>query len=223
MALGQGAGQAPDARRRHPDAGLPGASARRRSRRWAPRRRSPSIGERLRFPVVVKPACGGSALGVRFAAAPDEVPAALIAALSYDDTVLLERHVDGRELAVSVLGGEALPIVEAVPRDEDFYDFEARYTIGRSTLPLPGRARRRRAAAEAHGARRRASFELLGCRRAARASTCCSRQATGALQVLEANAIPGHDRDEPHAAGRRGGGHRLRRTRRAPARPRSAR
>ncbi len=75
------------------------------------------------------------------------MPAALVAAFSYDARVLLERHVAGRDLAVSVLDGtdgpEALPVVEAVPREEDFYDFEARYEIGRTDVRLPRRAARR--------------------------------------------------------------------------------
>ena len=58
----------------------------------------------LGFPLVVKPSRGGSSLGVKFAAGPGEVPGALVAAFSYDERVLLERFVDGRELAVSVLG-----------------------------------------------------------------------------------------------------------------------
>src|SRR5579884_2804454 len=79
----------------------------------------PAIEERLRFPIVVKPAGQGSALGIKFARTPADVPGALVAAFSYDRKVLLERHVEGRDLAVSVLedqgGPRALPIVEAVP------------------------------------------------------------------------------------------------------------
>ena len=70
----------------------------------------------LGFPLVIKPAAGGSSLGVRFAATAQEVPESLVAAFSYDDRVLLERHVDGRELAVSLLNGIALPVVEARSR-----------------------------------------------------------------------------------------------------------
>ena len=65
----------------------------------------PAIEERLDFPVVVKPAAQGSALGIRFAPTAADVPGAIIAAFSYDTKVLLERHVTGRELAVSVLDG----------------------------------------------------------------------------------------------------------------------
>ena len=70
----------------------------------------PAIEERLQFPIVVKPACQGSALGIKFARTPRTCPAALVAAFSYDRKVLLERYVAGRELAVSILdeaGGAA--------------------------------------------------------------------------------------------------------------------
>jgi len=95
------------------------------------------IGTALGYPLVIKPASGGSSLGVRFAAEPAEVPAALVAAFSYDDRVLLERHVAGRELAVSLLSGIALPVVEACPREEDRFNYEARYEIGRTEYLCP--------------------------------------------------------------------------------------
>src|SRR5919205_1457630 len=78
------------------------------------------IEARLGFPLVVKPASQGSSLGVEFAASRDDVPEALVAAFSYDDRVLLERYVEGRELAVGVLESDPLPIVEAIPKQEDF-------------------------------------------------------------------------------------------------------
>src|SRR4051812_23891565 len=79
------------------------------------------IEERLGFPLVVKPTRQGSALGVKFAASRDDVPGALVSAFSYDDRVLLEHYVDGRELAVSVLGSDPLPIVEAIPHESDLF------------------------------------------------------------------------------------------------------
>ena len=90
----------------------------------------------------------------------------------------------GRDLAVSVLDGEALPIVEAVPVDREFYDFDARYEIGRTEFEVPGRADRRRAPRARRSSRVRA-YELLGCSGFARvdllvrprrpASCSCSR------------------------------------------------
>ena len=71
-----------------------------------------------------------------------DIPAALMNAFSYDDRVLMERFVAGRELAVSVIGTAepwALPVVEAIPRDREFYDFEARYTPGLTDFVAPAR------------------------------------------------------------------------------------
>jgi D-alanine-D-alanine ligase len=147
----------------------------------------PAIEERLGFPLVVKPADQGSALGIKFAAGPADVPSALVAAFSYSQKVVLERHVDGRDLAVSILGDVALPIVEAVPLDEDFYDFEARYEIGRTDFVCPAAlddATTRRVQELAV-----AVHELLGCRSLSRVDLMLD--ADGEPWVLEANTVPG--------------------------------
>jgi D-alanine-D-alanine ligase len=147
-----------------------------------------AIEERLEFPIVVKPADQGSALGIKFARSAADVPSALVAAFSYSNKVVLERHVQGRELAVSILGDEALPVVEAVPREEDFYDFSARYTIGRTSFVCPaqlGESLTARAQALAVDV-----FRLLGCRGFARVDLMLE-DGTEDLYVLEANAIPG--------------------------------
>jgi D-alanine-D-alanine ligase len=146
-----------------------------------------SLGGRLAFPLVVKPARGGSALGVRFAGAAEELAGALLAAFSYDDKVVVERHVAGRELAISVLGATALPIVEAVPQGEDFYDFEARYEIGRTAFHCPAELDPQVAAAAQATAVR--VVELLGLTGCARVDLLLDGD--GTPWVLEANAIPG--------------------------------
>ena len=152
----------------------------------------PAIEERLRFPIVVKPAGQGSALGIKFARTPADVPAALVAAFSYDRKVLLERHVAGRDLAVSILDDgavpRALPIVEAVPREEDFYDFESRYEIGRTTFLCPAELPDDVAAATIATALE--VYALIGCEGFARVDLMLEH-GTGALQVLELNPIPG--------------------------------
>ena len=85
-------------------------------------------------------------------------------------------------------GPEALPVVEAVPREEDFYDFEARYEIGRTeficpaALPDEAAARARELALE--------TYRVLGCYGFARVDLMLD-DATGELTVLEANVIPG--------------------------------
>ena len=148
----------------------------------------PAIEERLDFPIVVKPAGQGSALGIKFAGSADDVPAALVAAFSYDDKVVLERHVAGRDLAVSVLDEQVLPIVEAVPVDEEFYDFEARYQIGRTDFVCPADLPDD-VTAQAQDLALRV-FELLGLSGFARVDLMLE-EATGELYVLEANSIPG--------------------------------
>jgi D-alanine-D-alanine ligase len=152
----------------------------------------PAIEERLGFPLVVKPAAQGSALGIEFAASAEDVPGALVAAFSYDNRVLLERHIRGRELAVGLLetdtGVEPLPIVEAKPKEEEyFFDFEARYEIGKTDyvcpadLPADVTARAQELAV--------ATYRLLGCYGFARVDMMLPEDAEP--QVLEAQAIPG--------------------------------
>ncbi len=156
----------------------------------------PAIEERLAFPIVVKPAAQGSALGIKFARTAAEIPQALVAAFSYDRKVLLERHIPGRDLAVSILDdpaaptarAQALPIVEAVPQQEDFYDFESRYEIGRTKFVCPAvlepevAARASRLALEVYG--------LLGCRGFGRVDLMLDANDRD-LYVLEADPIPG--------------------------------
>jgi D-alanine-D-alanine ligase len=144
------------------------------------------IEERLGFPVVVKPASQGSSLGVKFASERDEVPAALLAAFSYDDQVLLERYVQGRELAVGVLGSDPLPIVEAIPRESERFDFEARYEIGRTDYACPAELPDGGSSEVAELAAR--AYEVLGCSGFARVDLMLGEDGP---QVLEVNAIPG--------------------------------
>ena len=151
----------------------------------------PAIAARLDFPIVVKPSSQGSALGIKFARTPEDVPAALVAAFSYDGRVLLERHVQGRDLAVSVLDGpegpEALPVVEAMPREEDFYDFEARYEIGRTEFVCP--AELPEGVTERATELALATYEILGLYGFGRVDLMLDE--ADELYVLEANPIPG--------------------------------
>ena len=149
----------------------------------------------LGFPLVVKPASQGSALGVKFARTSEQLPGAIVGALSYDKKILIERYVKGRDLAVSILDpqtpGEepvALPVVEAIPREEDFYNYESRYEIGMTTFVCPAElgsdatARAQQLALQ--------TYRLLGCRGVARVDLMLD-EATDELMVLETNVVPG--------------------------------
>jgi D-alanine-D-alanine ligase len=147
----------------------------------------------LGFPLVVKPASQGSALGVKFARSSDELPGAIVGALSYGRKAVIERYVKGRDLAVSVLDADnneplALPVVEAIPREEEFYNYESRYEIGMTTFVCPAElpeettARAQQLALE--------TYKLLGCHGVARVDLMLDDD-TGELSVLETNVGPG--------------------------------
>jgi len=153
------------------------------------------VGDWLGFPLVVKPASQGSALGVKFAENSEQLPAAIVGAFSYSRKILLERYVRGRDLAVSVLDAAspeerpvALPVVEAIPREEDFYNYESRYEIGMTTfvcpadLPAETTGRAQALAIEV--------YELLGCHGFARVDLML-QEGTEELWVLETNVVPG--------------------------------
>ena len=146
------------------------------------------VGEKLGFPVVVKPCRQGSALGVRFASGADELPEALLSAFSYSDRALIEEFIPGRELAVPVFRGLALPVVEARPTEDRFYDFEARYTIGSAVLSCPAELDEETSAKARETAER--TVELLGLRSFARVDMLLDER-DGVPKVLEADAIPG--------------------------------
>lgn len=142
----------------------------------------------LGLPVVVKPAGQGSALGIKIVHKREDLPKALIGALSYDTKVVLEKHIAGTELAVSILGNEpprALPIVEIVTTRE-FFDFESMYRMGATEYFVPARldeqttAAVQRISVDAH--------EALGCRDVSRVDIILSE---GVPYVLELNTSPG--------------------------------
>lgn len=87
------------------------------------------VGEQLGWPVVVKPSKQGSTVGLSIVRAPDELAAAVAEAFRYDDEVMVEHFVPGRELTVGILGEAVLPTIEIVPAKE-LYDYECKYTPG---------------------------------------------------------------------------------------------
>jgi D-alanine-D-alanine ligase len=153
------------------------------------------IERKLGFPLVVKPASQGSALGVKFARSSEELPGAIVGALSYDRKVVIERYVKGRDLAVSVLddpsandGPLALPVVEAIPREEEFYNYESRYEIGMTTFVCPAELPPETARLAQELALE--TYRVLGCHGVARVDLMLDAD-TGELSVLETNVGPG--------------------------------
>ena len=142
--------------------------------------------DRLGNPVVAKPSQGGAALGVRLVTATSEMAPALMGAFSYHDVVLLERFVDGAEVAVSIVAGEPLPPVEVVPKTGR-YDFSARYTHGATEYFAP--ARLPADVLDACNILALGGWELLGCRDVSRADLMVDQD--GRPWLLEFDTCPG--------------------------------
>jgi len=96
------------------------------------------IGEKLSYPVIVKPNSEGSTIGVNIVGSDEQLEYAIEDASKYDKKILIEKYINGRELTVSVIGKDpvALPIIEIKPRS-GFYDYEAKYTKGMTEYVVP--------------------------------------------------------------------------------------
>lgn len=140
---------------------------------------------RIGYPIVVKPAAQGSALGLAVVEAPEELSAAVMASFNYGERVLLERHIAGAELAIGLFGRDLdpLPAVE-IRTATGVFDFEARVTPGGADYICPSDAPGLREAATA--ARRAA--EVLGVRDFARVDLIVADEGP---VVLEVNPCPG--------------------------------
>lgn len=85
--------------------------------------------EDMAYPIVVKPCCGGSSVGVSMVQSAEEYETALQTAFRYEDEVVVEECIKGREFSAGVLGEESLPIIEIIPK-AGFYDYETKYQPG---------------------------------------------------------------------------------------------
>ena len=148
-----------------------------------------AVVDRLGLPLVVKPARGGSALGVTTVTDRGELPRAMVDCFAYGDVALIEKRVDGTEVAVSVIGtgddAYALPGVEIAT--DGNYDFDARYNAGRVEYFARARLDDKVAAAVADAALR--THRLLGLTGLSRTDTIVD--ADGTPQVLDVNVSPG--------------------------------
>lgn len=146
--------------------------------------------ENLGSDVVIKPARQGSALGVLFGDELTDLEAGLERAFGYDERVLVEERVTGKEITVAILerdGTEALPVIEITTPAGSWYDYEHRYTPGLSDhiIPAPIPDEQSRRAQDVA----RAAHEALGCRDLSRADFVVPEQ--GDPILLEVNTMPG--------------------------------
>ena len=149
------------------------------------------------YPLVVKPAREGSTIGISIANNREELEAGLAEALKHDALILIEEFIKGDEVTVGVLNGEALPIIQVVPKS-GFYDYRSKYTPGQTEYicPAPFEPTLYRQLQEAAVA----ACEALSCRGAARVDFMIRGQE---FLCLEVNTIPGMTETSllPKAAG----------------------
>lgn len=138
------------------------------------------------FPCVVKPIREGSSVGVTICRAPGELGAAVERALCFDDEILVERYIAGKEISVAILEDRALGAVEIEPRD-GFYDYANKYTRGATDTFVPPRVSPERYRGILAQALR--AHLALGCRGATRVDMMVSD--AGNEFVLEVNTLPG--------------------------------
>ena len=139
------------------------------------------------FPVVVKPVSAGSSVGVEIVTTPEALRVACENALCFDNQVLIERWIQGRELSVAIVGDRPLGAIEISPVSSGFYDYTAKYNSGEAEYHIPPRLnpqRYRGILAQAIRAHRG-----LGCRGATRVDLIVSN--AGNEYVLEVNTVPG--------------------------------
>ncbi len=147
------------------------------------------------YPQVVKPVREGSTLGISIVENQDDLHKAIVEAQTFDNRVLVESYVAGREVTVAVVNGKALPVIEVVPA-EGFYDYAAKYTAGTTQYlvpaPLPSDIYTllQQSAVQC--------YERLGCRGAARIDFIVAvgdnkdgDAEFGKNYFLEVNTIPG--------------------------------
>lgn len=140
----------------------------------------------LAFPLIVKPADGGSTIGLTLIRSAHELSNAVPKAFRYGSKVIIEEYIQGKEIAAGVLGQEALPLVHIVPK-HDIYDYECKYTSGMSDYIVPAdlpEATTKRIQKLAFD-----TYDLLNCRGYARIDFLVTEQ--GKLYILEANTLPG--------------------------------
>jgi D-alanine-D-alanine ligase len=148
-----------------------------------------AIASRFGLPLVIKPVREGSTIGLTIAKDVDEVASGIQLAVRYDRRVMVQRFAAGTEITVGVLATpeiQVLPTLEIVS-DNPTYDYDAKYTAGKSHHIIPARIPETARAAAADAAGR--AFTELGCAGMARVDIIVD--ARGTPWVLEVNTVPG--------------------------------
>lgn len=142
--------------------------------------------ETVSFPCIVKACCGGSSVGVCIARNEEEYGAAKEEAFRYDDEVIIEQYIEGREFSVGVIDGKALPVIEIAPKT-GFYDYKNKYQAGSTVETCPAELPEEKSGELQEMAEK--VFRVLRLKNYARIDFRMSR--SGEVFCLEANTLPG--------------------------------
>ncbi|MGN0376314.1 MAG: D-alanine--D-alanine ligase [Suilimivivens sp.] len=138
------------------------------------------------FPCIVKACCGGSSVGVGIAHKKEEYEDALKEAFRYDDEVIVEQYIKGREFSVGVMDGRALPVIEIAPL-QGFYDYKNKYQAGSTIETCPAQLSREKT--EEMQGYAEAAYKALRLKNYARMDFMMGE--AGDIYCLEANTLPG--------------------------------
>ena len=139
-----------------------------------------------KYPCIVKPNCGGSSIGVTIVENPTELDAALDAAFQWEDEVVIEQFIKGREFSDGVIEGKALPVIEIAPK-QGFYDYKNKYAAGSAVETCPAEISPEATAQMQKFAEK--AFTSLGLTTYARMDFMMDED--GNMYCLEANTLPG--------------------------------
>lgn len=138
------------------------------------------------IPCVVKACCGGSSVGVSIATTEAEYADAITEAFRYDDEVVIEEYIKGREFSVGVIDGRALPVIEIVPL-HGFYDYKNKYQAGSTIETCPANlSREQTEKMQAYAVK---AYQILRLHKYARMDFMMNE--AGEMYCLEANTLPG--------------------------------
>ena len=144
------------------------------------------IKRKINFPCIIKPNDQGSTVGLKFVENELEVEEGITIAMQFSSRVLIERYIPGREITVGILGSQALPVLEIVPKS-GLYDYKSKYTPGMSEYIVPARIPEDLS----KEARKQAliAFQSLGCEGYGRVDFRLSNE--NIIYCLEVNTLPG--------------------------------
>ncbi len=142
--------------------------------------------EKIGFPVVVKPNDQGSTVGLTVVHARGKIEAGISKAFNYGESVLIEEYISGKELTVSILGQQPLPVIEIIP-ENGLYDYESKYQTGKTKYVCPAEIPEETTKKLQHYGLQ--AYNSLSCSNYARVDFRMNEE--GNLFCLEVNTLPG--------------------------------